>query len=85
MLRTGCHIGSNIRGLRRLKMMIMMVIQIELNHNFQGASKMENEWTFLIRNLKPATPYEVVMTKSIIVIPSEMTIIMMIMLIIMIR
>ena len=42
---------------------------------------MENEWTFLIRNLKPTTPYEVVMTKSIIVIPSEMTIIMMIMLI----
>jgi len=36
-----------------------------LSHRFQhprpaqGASKMENEWTFLIRNLKPATPYEV--------------------------
>ena len=42
------------------------VLQIELNHNFQGASKMENEWTFLIRNLKPTTPYEVIIMIMII-------------------
>jgi len=35
-----------------------------LSHRFQhprpaqGASKMENSWSFLIRNLKPSTPYE---------------------------
>ena len=43
---------------------------------------MENEWTFLIMNLKPATPYEVMMIMMMVMSIMMMMILMMMMMVV---